>query len=76
MDKLGVSLTHSDRFHQGIPEDYIEELLEANDPISFHHFTETNHRLNYDNRFRAADEMLINLKQQHEEKKKIFLSSL
>ena len=36
--KVGASLIHSDRFHQGCPSDYVPELLQHNDPISFHKF--------------------------------------
>ena len=67
LDKLGISVTHSDRFHQSIPEDYIPKLLEQNNPISFHHFTKTNPKKNYEKWFRAADEVLIKHRKQDRE---------
>ena len=35
---LGLSVTHSDGFHQGSPHDYAADLLKYQDPISFHKF--------------------------------------
>ena len=65
--KLGIGLTHSDRFHQGRPEEYVEELLEENDPISFHHFDSTDPRKTYEKWFKRADDELAAYKERHKE---------
>jgi hypothetical protein len=65
--KLGVRLTHTDRLHQGRPEEYVEELLEQNDPISFHHFDSTDPRKTYRKWFETADQELAKYKEQHQE---------
>ena len=53
------------RFHQGIPEDYVTSVLEETDPISFHHFTNTDPRKNYANWFKSADQQFLKTASQH-----------
>jgi hypothetical protein len=65
LNKLGVPVTHSNRFHQGIPEDYVASLLEETDPISFHHFTNTDPLKNYAKWFKTADQQLAKARSQY-----------
>lgn len=62
MSNLGVSLVHSPRFHQGRPEDYPEQLLAHQNPVSFHKFWNNDPRQVYDEWFRQSDEHLRLLK--------------
>ena len=55
---LGVSMVHSDRLHQGRAEDYSPELLNAQDPVSFHKFWSCDPIRTYHDWFAAADQDL------------------
>ena len=59
---LGVSMIHSDRLHQGRPEDYTPDLINHQNPISFHKFWETDPIRTYQDWFSLADEDLAALK--------------
>ena len=69
---LKGSIIHSDQFHQNSPSDYAPELLQHQDPISFHKFehideefgilVSTNPLETYDKYFRDSDEYLRNYK--------------
>ena len=65
---LSVTLIHSPRFHQARPEDYAEDYLRTNEPISFHKFWNTDPHKVYDTWFRSSDEKhLLKKAIQHEE---------
>jgi UDP-glucose:O-linked fucose beta-1,3-glucosyltransferase len=62
MSHLGVSVTHSARFHQARPEDYHDKLLRLQDPVSFHKFWNTDPRKIYAKWFEPSDRRLTELK--------------
>lgn len=55
MSNLGYNIIHSSRFHQARPEDYAEDLLSHQDPISFHKFWETDPLIIYGKWFAESD---------------------
>jgi len=59
---LGVSLTHSPRFHQARPEDYHPKVLQVQKPVSFHKFWNTDPRKIYRKWFYDSDTELAALK--------------
>ena len=69
LSNLGISLIHSPRFHQARPEDYAEDYLKTNEPISFHKFWNTDPHKVYDTWFKSSDEANLQktIIQQHEE---------
>ena len=58
MSSIGETLVHSPRFHQARPEDYAENYLSNQDPISFHKFWNTDPVKMYNEWFRQADRNL------------------
>jgi len=67
LSNLGISLVHSPRFHQARPEDYAEEFLKTNEPISFHKFWNTDPLKIYDTWFKSSDEENLQKTIKHEE---------
>lgn len=61
---LGVSMVHSDRMHQGRAEDYSPELINHQDPVSFHKFWDCDPIKTYQDWFSLADQDLAQLKKQ------------
>ena len=55
---LGLTIVHSDRFHQARPDDYSPDLLKDRDPISFHKFWNNDPLNVYKKYFKQADETL------------------
>ncbi len=62
MSNLGLWLVHSSRFHQARPEDYPEDALKIQPPISFHKFWNTDPLKIYQTWFKDADAPLKNFK--------------
>ena len=55
---LGLTIVHSDRFHQARPDDYSPDLLRDRDPISFHKFWNNDPLNVYKKYFKESDETL------------------
>ena len=55
---LGLTVVHSDRFHQARPDDYSPDLLKDRDPISFHKFWNNDPLKVYKKYFKESDETL------------------
>ena len=62
LTNLGQVMVHSERLHQARPEDYHHDLLDHQDPISFHKFWNTDPIKIYDHWFRSADDELRQFK--------------
>ena len=58
MSHLGLDIVHSSRFHQARPEDYSENILHCQDPISFHKFWNSDPHHVYKKWFESHDQML------------------
>lgn len=63
----GLHLIHSHKFHQGRPEDYPDDLLLIQDPVSFHKFWNNKPLEIYQHYFRQDDQSLKRLKEQQQQ---------
>merc|ERR1712142_938805 len=61
---LGLVMVHTDRLHQGRAEDYSPDLINHQDPVSFHKFWDCDPIRTYQDWFSLADQDLAQLKKQ------------